>query len=240
MTKIQTQIGTIIILDPDNSIIKRLRELLPFGVLPLKQPFNGAKFGIVMDCGGKELMCLKLQPLEVERKNAEQLFQIQHFMIIEAYCKLLKEGFSGAYLASPYLRQRENGLYEAGVANFIFPATTSKAHSDNSAYDSKFGNGATDMFTRFMECFKKSFKENNLTIPQYFGIDYRTRSHLQNLAMYFMIVDSNILCLRAKLREKEDVAWTLLASNGIKNFYHFPAVPIAIEESALDEAKGLI
>ena len=242
ITKIQTQKGTIEIHEPDTAIIKRLQNLLPYGMMQLNETFNGANFGIVMNCGGQEVHCIKQQPLEVEREYAEQLLHIQHLMIVNAYCKYIDRGFSGAYLAAPYLRQRDNGLWEAGVSHFIFPSQTNKKTSEKSfrsAYDNQFGNGATEMFIHLVECLKKSFSEADITIPKYFGLDVRSRSHLQSLAMYFMVVDSHILCLRADLREHKDVAWTILASNGIKNVYHLPTLPMTIEESDLNEAKGL-
>ena len=240
MTKIQTTKGSVEIQKPDTTTFKRLRNLLTYGVMQFEQTFNGADFGFVMQCGEQEVYCLKQQPLEVERKQAEQLFQLQHFMIMEAYCKYIKLGFSGAYLASPYLRQRDNGLWEAGVSHFIFPAENELQHSEpfSKAYDNKFGNGATYMFMEFVRCFKQAFFEAELTIPQYFGIDFRSRSHLQGLAMDFMVAGSDFFCLRVNLREQEDLAWAILANAKIDKVYHLPSLPMTINESDLNTAKG--
>lgn len=240
MTKIQTTKGSIDILKPDTKTLKRLQELLTFGVLPFKQTFNGADFGIVMQCGDQEVYCLKLQPLEIEEKQAHQIFQLQHFMIMDAYCRYIKLGFSGAYLASPYLRQRDNGLWEAGVSHFIFPSDNESISekSFGKAYDGRFGSGATNMFMAFVDCFKQAFAEARLTMPQYLGTDIRPRSHLKSLAMYFMVSGSDVFCLRTNLREQEDAAWAILASGGIDKVYHFPAFPMTINEKDLDEAKG--
>ncbi|TZF83912.1 hypothetical protein FW774_10670 [Pedobacter sp. BS3] len=239
--EIQTKKGSIDIHKPDTATLKQLQNILTYGVMPFKQTFNGADFGVVMQCGEQEVYCLKQQPLEVERKQAEQLFQLQHFMIMDAYCRYIKIGFSGAYLASPYLRQRDNGLWEAGVSHFIFPSDNEKVYSEKSfgkAYDNQFGSGATNMFMAFVDSFKQAFAESKLTMPQYFGIDIRPRSHLKSLAMYFMVVGSDVFCLRTNLREQEDVAWTILASGGIDKVYHLPAFPMTINESDLNEAKG--
>jgi len=244
MIKIQTPSpkGSIEIQKTDTALLKRLQNLLPYGVFPLDQTFNGADYGIVMQCGTQEVHCLKQQPLEVEREQAEELFQIQHWKIMDAYCRYIKMGFSGAYLASPYLRQRDNGLWEAGVAHFIFPSKKLICLSKNplhNQYDSIFGKGATNMFWAFTNCLgealggKQSFK--------YLGLDIRTRSHLQNLAMYFMVLDSDVFCLRANLRGQEDaVAWGLLAEGGINKVYHLPSAPMTINESDLNKAKGEI
>lgn len=229
MNIIQTNKGSIEVIDSNNEIIRQLNELLPYGISQLNQVFNGARYGIVMKYGEQEIFCIKQQPLEIERKDAEQQFQLHHFMIVEAYCRYLKNGFSGSYLAAPYIRQRDNGLWESGVSHFIFPSKSNKIISEKSfgkAYDDQFGNGATEMFINFVECFKKSFREAEITMPQYLGLDVRTRSHLQGLAMNFMVLDSKIICLRAILREKEDIAWTILASNDIHTVYHLPSIPL--------------
>ena len=243
MTKIQTSKGIIDIQKPGDEILNRLQNILTYGIMPFKQPFNDANFGFVMQCGENEVYCIKQQPLEVEKQHAGQLFQIQHMMVMDTYCSFKELGFSGGYLASPYLRQRDNGLWEAGVSHFIFPSEKEKINSENSysrAYDNQFGNGATNMFIGFVDCFKKAFSKSKLTMPQYLGIDVRTRSHLKNLAMSFMILDSDIICLRPNLREKEDVAWTILVNGGIEKVYHLPSLPMTIKEEDLNISKRLI
>jgi hypothetical protein len=243
MIKIQTTKGSINIQNPETVMLKRLQNLLTYGIMPFEQTFDGANFGVVMQCGEQEVYCLKQQPLELERERAERLFHLQHFMIMDAYCRYIKLGFSGAYLASPYLRQRDNGLWEAGVSHFIFPSENEISYSEqrfSKAYDNIFGNGATNMFIGFVDCFKQAFAETKLTMPQYLGIDVRSRSHIQNLAMYFMALGSDILCLRSNLREKEDVAWTILANEGIEKVFHLPSLPMTINESDLNTAKGRI
>ncbi|MBS1738286.1 MAG: hypothetical protein JSS98_17020 [Bacteroidetes bacterium] len=242
MALIQTSRGSIDIQKPDTPTLERLQSLLTFGVFPFKQTFHGADFGIVMQCGEKEVYCLKQQPIEVEEKQAHINFQMHHIMIMDAYCRYIKLGFSGAYLASPYLRQRNNGLWETGVSHFIFPSDNEKASekSFGRAYDSRFGNGATNMFMAFVDCFKQAFSESNLPMPQYFGIDIRPRSHLKSLAMYFMLSGSDVFCLRPNLREKEDVAWAILVNGGINTVFHLPSLPMTIDETDLNKAKGLI
>ncbi len=241
--KIRTSKGSIDVYEPEILVLRQIQNLLTYGVMPFDETVNGADFGIVMDCGGKEVYCLKLQPVEVERSQAEDILELQHLMIVEAYSRYIKMGFRGAYLAAPYIRQRDNGLWEAGVSHFIFPHkkdTNFLGKLFTKGYDKQFGNGATNMFNGFIKCYKKAFNEANLTMPQYFGVDIRTRSHLQSLAMNFMVMDSRFFCLRANLREEEDIAWAILASGGINNVYHLPSIPLAIPESDLGFAKGLL
>jgi hypothetical protein len=240
MHTIQTNKGSVELFEPNKEIIRRLNELMPYGVSRLNQVVGGANYGIIMKCGEQEVVCLKQQPLEIERKDAERQFQLHHFMIVEAYCRYLKNEFLGAYLAAPYLRQRNNGLWESGVSHFIFPQKSNKETLEKSlrtAYDNQLGNGATEMLFCFVECFKKSFSEANIMMPQYFGLDMRTRSHLQGLAMNFMVLDSQIICLRSNLREKEDVAWTILASKNICKICHLPSIPLSVSNVEVNKTS---
>lgn len=238
---IDTPRGSVEILAPGLSLLRTIRDLLPFGALQLNEPQHGARYGLVMQCGEEEVFCLKQQPVEVDRQAAEEWMQIQHWMIAEAYCRYIKHGFSGAYLAAPYLRKRDNGLWEPGMAHFVFPSPTgieSQEFLFEQAYDDRFGHGATTMFTHFAQDLMASFKESNIKPPSYFGLDVRPRSHLQSLGMYFMVVGRHVLCLRPSLREKEDVAWAIFAAGGMEHIYHLPCLPMTIDRNDLEIAKG--
>ena len=202
MTTIKTTKGVIEISTTPPALLKELQALLPYGVYPFEHKLRDADYGFVMQCDDKEVHCIKLQPIELEPQQAQEQFLIQHHMIMKAYCSYIKMGFSGVYLATPYLKPKEKGLYEAGIAHFIFPDGDSSQLTSplNRAYDADLGAGASALFFGFMECYKKAFKDNKLTIPQYFGIDIRPRSHLNSMAMYFMVKDAQLICLRANLR----------------------------------------
>ncbi len=248
ITEIQTPNGSVEIYEPTTEMIERLKSVLPYGLMLLDQPLDGAEFGIVMQCGDKELSCMRIKPLECEYDLAVELFNAHNYLIISSYCKYIHKGFSGAYLASSYLNQRDNNQWEAGVANFIFPYEISseskrwrKIFSKKQLLDDQYGQGATKMFDEFIKSFTE--EHTNLDLAQFFGkyigIGTRPRSHLQGLAMWFMVLDSEIICLRANLREQEDSTWGFLAQQGITRVYHLPAAPMTIEESDLNSAKGI-
>jgi hypothetical protein len=240
MTTIKTTKGAIEISTISPALLKELQTLLPYGVFPFEQPIQGANFGFVMQYADKEVPCIKLQPIDLAGMPAQEQFLLQHHMIMRAYCSYIKMGFSGVYLATPYLKPKEKGLYEAGIAHFIFPDGDSSQLTSplNRAYDADLGAGASALFFGFMECYKKAFKDNKLTIPQYFGIDIRPRSHLNSMAMYFMVKDAQLICLRANLREDADLAWPILAEAGITTVFHLPSLPMTIKESDLKSCKG--
>lgn len=237
---IETPNGSIKVSAPDAATMHELRNLLPFGIAQFSEPQQDASYGFVMCCGDQEVWCIKQQPLEQEQKAAEQWLQINHVIIIDAYTRYLAQGFSGGYLASPYIRQRDNGLWESGISHFIFPAANqikSEESSPSTAYDSRFGPGATKMLTDFILALRSAYNEMQIPEPRIIGLDIRPRSHLTSLAMHFMVLGSRLLCLRAHLREL-DPAWGILAKAGITGVVHVPSVPLTIREEDLYFAKG--
>jgi len=239
--EIETSNGTVEILEPSVRMLVAIRDLMPFGAIQFGQPQNGARYGLVMQCDDKEVFCIKQQPVELEKEGALDWMQIQNCMIMEAYCRYIKHGFTGAYLAAAYLRQRDNGLWEPGVAHFVFPSPSgieSQEFPFEGAFDNQFGHGATTLFKHFATDFMSAFRESSIQPPGYFGLDVRPRMHLQSLAMNFMVLGPHVLCLRPNLREKEDVAWSIFASGGVRRIYHMPALPMTIEKADLAIAKG--
>jgi hypothetical protein len=242
MIIIETPKGTVRVISPSVELLEQLRDLLPFGIARLREPTaEGARYGIVMQCDEEEVCCVKQQPKELDRESALRWLEVQHWMCTEAYGRYVGEGFCGAYLAGPYLRQRENGLWESGVAHFIFPSANgveAQQFPFEHAFDNQFGHGATTMFERYAQHFMRAFRESPISPPGYFGMDVRTRLHLQSFGMYFMALGSQVICLRARLRENEDAAWTILASRGVEDVVHLPAVPLAIKAHDLPVTKG--
>jgi len=249
ITEIKTPHGSIEIHEPTTEMIRRLQTILPYGMMVLEEPIEGAKYCMVMQCEEEQMYCIRLKPLECEHDWAVRLFNIHHYLIMHSYCEYINKGLSGAYLASPYLKQRHNELWEAGIANFIFPEvdipeskTTlwQKIFGKRHAWDDQFGKGATKMLGSFMESFRTEYPYLAVA-DKLFGkyISFGARpSHSYGGTMWFMVLDTQIICLRPDLREQEDSAWGYLASEGIKKVYHLPSVQMAIDESDLDEAKG--
>jgi len=241
MTSIPTARGAIKIERPSPGFLRNLRCLLPYGACQLAPEKAGEnKFGIVMQCDDKEVLCIKQEPLECDREAATRWMEIQHWICVDALARFKAEGFSGAYLPAPYLRQRDSGLWESGISHFIFPSPSGMEAQEfpyDPAFDDHFGHGATIMLKRFLSHFKDAFLGSNLTSPQYFSLHIRPRLHLQSLAMYFLCVGPHLICLRENLRAKEDPAWTILAEAGVKTVLHMPSVPVTIKSEDLAVTK---
>jgi len=224
--KIQTINGPIEIADATPEIVKRLDSLMPFGFVEFKRPQQNTIYGFVRRRGEEEALCLKQQPIEIKREGAAQIRMINMVMIREAYYRYIKLAFSGAYMACTYMRQRDNQLWESGIAHFIYPSSDGPEASQkpfNGAYDHPFGSGATAMFVGFQDAFKSALKDVPM-LPQ-IGLDIRPVSHLQTFGMDFMVLGTDLLFLCRNLNE-DDRSWSNLTFNNIHKVYHLPTFSI--------------
>ena len=231
---LNTQYGSINIYDPDKSLLKELQERLTYGFYPLGQEFQGCRYGFVVRCGDNEIPCIKLQPADMSKDMAEHLFTIHSCLILETYCKLRKKNYDMIYYATPYIKDKRDGKYESGIAHFIFPGDCCPEASSK-PFDGALGDGATGLFTSFMEIFGSLF-DDNFSIP-YIGIDLRARSQLGSLSSGFMLYGDKIIFHGSQVRAN-DIRFELLAKWGITEVIYAPSMPMTISPDQLMEAKG--
>lgn len=137
------------------------------------------------------------------------------------------------YYATPYIKEKDNGGYESGIAHFIFPGTDSPK-TEHFAYDNAMGVGATGCFMAFMNMFK-SITKDDVKIP-YIGLDMRTRSQLGSFISGFMLYKDTFIFHGTQIGEN-DFRFDLLAKHGIKEVVFAPSMPMSITPEQLNEAK---
>jgi len=93
------------------------------------------------------------------------------------------------------------------------------------------------MLEGFILALRSAYQEAKIAEPRIIGLDLRPRSHLTSIAMHFMVFGSQILCLRAQLRE-QDPGWGILVKAGKKSVIHIPSVLVTIREEDLHLQKG--
>ena len=231
---LKTENGDIAITSLSEKLLKILQTKMTYGFMPFKKDFNGAKYGFVVKCDGKEIPCIKQQPIDYNQETALKLISLHNYLILETYCRLSRQNLDMVYYAVPYLKQKGDDSYESGVAHFIFPGDIDCQGDSSLAFDD-LGEGATFLLKAFMNEFN-NIKGEKYPIP-YIGLDVRTRSQLGSILSGFMLCKDTIIYHGAKVQE-EDPRFGILVRNGIKSVVHAPSLPMEITNEQLNESKG--
>ena len=192
-----------------------------------------------MQCGERELYGVKQQPVECDEKQSRISYQANTLLIAHSLAEYLKSGFSGLFMPCGYIRARERGLFESGIAYFGFPSPHGREAQEypfEGAYDRQLGHGFTTMMTSFIRALQQSSRETGITLFMPIGLDLRPRLHLGLLGFGFMLLGPHIVCLKTVV-STEDPAWTILRSTGVTEVFHIPSIPAAIREEELPTAK---
>tara|TARA_R110002096_G_scaffold364019_2_gene557093 strand:+ start:482 stop:1219 length:738 start_codon:yes stop_codon:yes gene_type:complete len=235
---VTTPNGDIELLQPEPSRLRNLRELLTLGAVQIERESTGARFGIVMKCGEREVFGVKQQPPDIPEDWAENQFFINSILIAHTIASYLKHGFSGVLMPCPYWRKKQ-GKAEVGFAYFGWPSPNgieSNEFEFRAAFDSQLGHGFTQMLISFVEALKVSAEETGLMMQPTIGLDYRSRTALETIGLSFLVQGRDLFALKTVVSEK-DPSWAVIRSMGIKKVYHLPSVPMEIEEEELKIAK---
>jgi hypothetical protein len=240
MTELDTPKGKLLLAEPSVEFLQRLRELLPYGLARFSVPQNGADYGIVMQCDEDEVLCIKQQPPDCSNGDLDRIFPVNGWHLAQTFPRYAQRGFSGLYLACPYVRKKEDDRAECGFAHFIFPSPRgieSQEFDLQPAFDNQFGHGATVMLEAFCLDLQQLAKETKLPLVPTVGLDVRKRLQVGSIQLGFLALGSTLVCLRTVLRE-EDPTWTILVSSGITKIIHLPSIPMMIHRKDLTITKG--
>lgn len=236
MSYINTNSGQIEIIESSVSLLKEIQTMLPYGFFSFNEPVNGYKYGFVIKCGSEELKCLKQQPVEASEEVAHRLIHVHHLFILDTYVQIKDKIGDSIYYATPYLKNKGESGFESGIAHFFYPKGI-KHQMGNSAYETPFGEGATDLLMTFAQTYQQVNKSSGLNL-HYIGLDLRTRAQLGALISGFMIYKGNFIYHGAQAQEG-DPRFELLAKRGVRQVIHLPSAPMEITPEQLAEAKGL-
>lgn len=239
MNTIQTPRGEVKLLPPTGELLRAIRSFLPFGAYRCAPMECGAEFGLVMQCGERELFAVKQQPVDCDDQQSNIAFQANNFLIAHSLATYLTHGFSGLFMPCAYLRTKGADRFEAGIAYFAYPSPLGREvqeYPNESSYDEQFGHGFFTMMTSFIRALEESSRDTGIALFEPIGLDVRSRSHLGALGFGFMLVGPHIVCLKTRVSEQDPV-WTALRGTGISEVFHIPSVPAGIAESDLHTTK---
>lgn len=240
MNTIKTPQGDVQLLAPPVELLRAIRSFLPYGFVGYggERP-SGAHFGIVMQCDDKEVFCVKQQPVPCGEEQGFLRFQANSLLIALSLAEYLRSGFEGLFMPCAYIRKKDGGQVESGIAYFGSPSSDGREVQEasvGSGYDDSFGPGFTTMMVSFIHTLKRSSEASGILLDQFIGLDIRPRTHLEALGFGFMVVGPHVVCLKTKVVEQDPV-WAALRSTGISEVYHLPSVPAGITEADLAIAK---
>lgn len=239
MNTVHTPQGEVKLLPPPVEVLHAIRSLLPFGAFRFETPQNGAEYGIVMQCGDQEVYGIKQQPVPCDKEQGFVRFQGHSILIAQSIAGYLRNGFSGLLMPCAYIREKDAGQVESGIAYIGAPSPHGREcqeFTEVGAYDHPFGHGFTTMVVSFIRALQESSRVTKITLFKPIGLDVRPRLHFGSLGFGFMHVGPHIVCLKTVVSEQDPV-WTVLRGTGISEVFHIPSVPAGIAESDLHTAK---
>lgn len=239
INNIHTHQGSVALQKPPIELTRAIRSLLPLGAVRFGTPQRGANFGLVMQAGERELFAVKQQPTDCDVEQAGITFQANSILIAHSLQAYLAHGFAGLFLPCTYLRPKEGGAVEAGIAYFGGPSDQgceAQAHPVDGAYDGRFGRGFTAMMCSFIRALQRSSAETGIVLSPTVGLEARPQQQLGSLAFGFMVVGPHVVCLKTVASEQDPI-WTVLRSQGITEVFHLPSVPACIREEDFKMAK---
>lgn len=240
MKTIKTPKGDVQLLAPPVELLRTIRAFLPYGFVGYggEQP-KGAHFGLVMQCDDQEVFWVKQQPVPCDEEQGFLRFQANSILIALSLAEYLRHGFDGLFMPCAYIRKKDGGKAESGIAYFGSPSSDGREVQETSCgsgYDDSFGPGFFTMMNRFLHALQKSSQESGIPVDPAIGFDIRPRTHLEALGFGFMVVGPRVVCLKTQVVEQDPI-WRALRSTGISEVYHLPSVPAGISEPDLAIAK---
>jgi hypothetical protein len=192
-----------------------------------------------MQCGEREVYAVKQQPVPCDEDKGFVSYKVNSILIAHSLAGYLLNGFSGLLMPCAYIRKKDAGRVESGIAYIGAPSPQGRECLDfsfGSAYDSTFGHGFTAMMCGFIRALQQSSADTGIPLFQAIGLDVRPRLHLGLLGFGFMVVGPHIVCLKTQVSEQDPV-WSVLRGLGISEVFHLPSIPVGINESDLPDTK---
>jgi hypothetical protein len=240
ITSIQTPQGPIELKKIGNDLFKKIRNLLPYGVVGVKSTDSDKlEYGLVMQCGEEEVFGIKLQPVDCDKEQAEIAMQANTILITDAIPRYMNHGYKGVLIPLPYLREKGD-RFESGIALFVFPSLdgpeTQEVNSFAGGFDNRFGKGCTAMLGAFIRALQASSKESGITLYPVIGMEPRPRMALGSLSFGYLIAGNQIVAIKPTITDR-DMTWGILRGAGITEVELMPARPFAINASDLAISK---
>lgn len=231
---VSTPHGVVNLLTPPVELLDTIRAFFPLGVARYIPAQQGAEHGLVIKRIESELFAVKQQPVDCDKQQSKVTYQANAILIADSLTSYLSHGFSGLFMPFSYIRTKEAGRCESGIAYFGSPSQQGRESQEypyNRAFDRQFGHGFTTMMTTFIRALQQSSRDTGITLDTAIGFEVRTWLQLGSFTFGYMLVGPHIICLKPVVSE-QDPTWTVLRSKGISEVFHMPSTATILKSSA--------
>jgi hypothetical protein len=159
-----------------------------------------------------------------EREPAEKMLSALRLMLPRALKLYSEFDFNGVFLPCAYLSE-SSSVSQAGYMMYVWsggrPNRTTKSKPID-GFEKQFGPGSTDMIPTFWGAHIDTWKSFGLGECAAADFDFACRSHCELMALDFLVVDSQIVCLKNSIDE-DDPVLVEAARAGIERVYWMPS-----------------
>jgi hypothetical protein len=202
----------------------RLSISSPFGMVELA----GGVYGLVLATGDDEAWAIKLQLPDMDLDSAERGIDVLTVLAAGAAAQLSADGQTGLVIPIPYIREKQPGMAEIGVAVFAWP---DKLDDDYEKWLWKVATLVAQALPAGVPGFELP------ALPQFVGLDPRPRSALGTLFPEAGVLDGELLLLRHTRPEPEEPVWAALGDRS--ELRHVPLIAMALTSGTEDSGGGL-
>lgn len=234
MKTVSTPQGEVKLLRPPVELLDAIHTFLPLGMARYMPAQQGADHGLVIKRGESELFCVKQQPTDCDEEQSKITRQANAILMADSLASYLTNGFAGLFMPFAYMRIKDAGRFEAGIAYVGSPSEQGRESQEypyNGAYDRQFGHGFTTMMTTFIQTLQQSSKNTGISLSPTIGLEVRTWFQIGSFSFSYMLVGPHVICLKTVVSE-QDPTWTVLRSTGITEVFHMPTTAAVLKSSA--------
>ena len=184
------------------------------------------RYVFIFQDGEGEVMGLRYHFGYFKDKDAAEEFMAASRMVLPDTLRQCTEyDFAGILIPCPYMAQLED-VIEAGYVLFVQSErdfTGPAEHESIESWDEAFGPGGSRMIIAFMQANSHTWKAVGVDQMPVADVHLAERSRCGALATDYMLVDSNLICMKQELHE-EDPLLMQAAEVGFTQAYWMPSV----------------
>lgn len=230
----QTSSGALRLkLEPDPHDLDKLSAAWPNGVARLADPDGTSSYGLVFQRGQQEVWGLKMQQPDGPTEVANANMAANRIRASCAAARIVGKSADASLLVATYIRERQPGQYETGIAIFpMFVGTNPPLPGSSTgpgAMVTPIAPGAEPIVGAFMTALIDSTDTDLGKLAPFIGFDLRPRLMMGSLCFEFLVLGDWIASLNPVV-DQHDPRWGAVVRGGVRSVVQLPSEPFAVEQ----------